>query len=173
MSKKEKKNGFRPGVIIGVTVGVVLIFACVIIGAYFLLGNKKVETKAEGNGSGNIVITKDSRNSASDIAQKVKDGMIVVKMTGKWTFNKDCSSSDAYLANSTRNKYPLKFKVTLKDTGKVLFTTDEVPVGSSLEKFGLPEKLDVGTYDIIIEHQLVKEGKVASSVSTAATLVVK
>lgn len=177
MDDNKQKKGIKPGVVVAIVVCVIAVCAGAVFGMYKFMSSKQVDntpTVAQKDVSGsNLVITEDSRISASDISEKVSDGMIVVKMTGKWTFNSDCTSSNAYLANSERNKYPLKFEITLQDTGEVILTTPEVPVGSSLENFGLPKKLESGTYDVVIAHQSVKDGEVFSTVRTAATIIVE
>jgi hypothetical protein len=52
-------------------------------------------------------------------------------------------------------------------------TKPEVPVGSCIENFGLPNKLPSGTYDVSIAYQAVKDGQVFSTVRTAAQIVVQ
>lgn len=176
MEDIKQKKGINPKVLIAIVVCLIVVGAGCVFGMYRYMDsknnkdNKNVTTDVNGS---NLVITEDKRVSASDIAEKVNDSMIVVKMTAKWTFNSDCTSSNAYLGNSDKNSYPLRFEVMLKDTGEVLLTTPDVPVGSCIQNFGLPKKLDSGTYDVIISHQAVKDGSVFSTVKTAAQIVVQ
>lgn len=175
MEDIKQKKGINPKVLIAIVVCLIVVGAGCVFGMYRYMDgkNKDNQTVTTDAGNGNIVISEDKKISASDIAEKVNDGMIVVKMTSKWTFNSDCTSSNAYLANSDKNNYPLKFEITRKDTGEVLMTTPEVPVGSCIENFGLPNKLPSGTYDVSIAHQAVKDGQVFSTVRTAAQIVVQ
>lgn len=179
MEDIKQKKGINPKVLIAIVVCLIVVGAVCVFGMYRYMDGKNNKDNKDNqnvttdvNGS-NLVITEDKRVSASDIAEKVNDSMIVVKMTAKWTFNSDCTSSNAYLGNSDKNSYPLRFEVMLKDTGEVLLTTPDVPVGSCIQNFGLPKKLDSGTYDVIISHQAVKDGSVFSTVKTAAQIVVQ
>lgn len=172
---KAGAAGSHLGIIItAVIVGVVAVIALAVgIHAYNSNKNTDKEVPTQNANGVSLVITEDSRITASDIAQKVSDGMIVVKMTGEWTFNSACTSSNAYLANSDKNSYPLRFQVTMADTGETILETPDVPVGSCIQNFGLPNKLDKGTYDIVVAHQAVKDGEVYSTVKTAAKIVVQ
>ena len=177
MEDNRKKSGIKPGIIILVVLCVITLCGGTAFGMYYVMekkasSGKNAVVQNDVNGTG-IIITEDSRISSSDIAQKVSDGMIVVKTTGEWTFNSDCTESNAYLANSDKNNYPLKFEVAMSDTGKVILTTPEVPVGSCIQNFGLPEKLAAGTYEVVVSHQAVKDGQVFSTVRTSGKIIVR
>lgn len=125
---------------------------------------------ASGNG---IVVTEDTRDAVSGIRDKVEKGKIAVRMTQHWVFEEGGASSNAYLANSTRNSYPLRFEITLAETGEVIMQSPDVPVGSCIENFPLSVTLEPGTYDVIVAHQQVEDGEVINTVSTAEVITVK
>lgn len=178
MEDIKQKKGINSKVLIAIIACLIVVGAGSVFGMYrYMDGKNKSNNTSQavttGVSSGNIVVSEDNRVSLSDISEKVNDSMIVVKMTSKWTFNSDCTSSNAYLGNSDKNNYPLKFEITRSDTGEVILTTPEVPVGSCIQNFGLPNKLESGTYDVVISHQAIKDGKVFSTVKTAAQLVIQ
>lgn len=131
------------------------------------------ESAAVGSVGSNLVITKDSKDTQGDIEQKVKAGSIAVKMTGNWFFSDNCSTSNAYIANSEHNQFPLTFELTLADSGEVILTTPEVPVGSCIEQFGLDKVLESGQYSVLVAHRQMKDGEVYNQVVTATTITVE
>lgn len=173
MNKSGKKN-----VII---ICLVAVMICVIVGlaalCYNLYQNSQ-NTPAQQtsiippSGDG-IVITEDNKNALSDIKEKVKKGMIEVKMTSNWVFEDGGKSSNAYLANSERNSYDLRFEISIADTGEVIMTSPDVPVGSCIENFPLSVTLESGDYNVVIAHQQIEDGEVMNTVRTAATITVK
>lgn len=124
-------------------------------------------------GTSGIVIKDDGRNYQGEINDKVKKGNISVKMTANWVFENGGKSSNAYLANSERNEYDLRFEITLADTGEVIMVSPDVPVGSCIENFPLSVTLDKGIYDIIVAHQQVENGEVINTVRTTGVITVK
>lgn len=54
------------------------------------------------------------------------------------------------------DKYYLTFKLVLKDTGEVLYTSGLVPPGKVIQKITLSRALTVGTYDAIVKVQPYK-----------------
>lgn len=120
-----------------------------------------------------IVVTEDTRDSLSNIQDKVDRGMISVRMTQGWVFEDGGASSNAYLANSERNTFPLRFRMTLKDSGDVIMESPDVPVGSCIENFPLSVTLEPGEYEVVIEHRQVEDGEVINTVSTAGMITVR
>lgn len=120
-----------------------------------------------------IEIKDDNRNYAAEIQDKVQRGRILVKMTSNWVFEDGGAKSNAYLANSERNSYPLRFEITLADTGEVIMTSPDVPIGSCIENFPLSVTLEPGEYEVVIAHQQVENGEIFNAVRTAGTIIVK
>lgn len=122
---------------------------------------------SEESKGGAVVITQDKRVSASEVSQQIADGMIVVKMTGEWTFKDGNSAGDGYVANSQYNSAPLKITVTLKDSKEVILETEPIPVGSCVENFPLSQDLEKGTYSAVVAHSTVDDnGEVTNTVRT-------
>ena len=61
----------------------------------------------------------------------------------------------------------------MADTGEVLMTSPDVPVGSCIENFGLEKTLDPGDYDVVVAHQQIKDGEIYNTVRTSITITVK
>lgn len=152
-----------------ITVLLCIIIILVVIG-YFLYINHR--PKLDDAGSSAIIVTEDTRNALGDINDKVAKGMIDVKMTRNWVFEDGGKSSNAYLANSERNSYILRFEISLEDTGEVIMESPDVPIGSCIENFPLSVTLDPGEYNVVIAHQQVEDGEVINTVRTSGTITV-
>lgn len=162
-----------------------IIMALAIIGlgvtvAYLVLGNKGANEPAS-NTTGNdgvatsgsaIVLTEDTKDDINALVEKLQDNSLAVKMTGTWTFSKDCTTSNAFVANSERNKHPLRVTVVMADTGEEIITLPDMEVGQKAENFGLPMELEPGEYEAVMMHQTIVDGEVHGTVNTALTIVV-
>lgn len=165
-SREKQKKSRKPLIII------LLLCIMVILAAagYFLYINRQPEE--DNIGSSAIIVTEDTRDAQGDINDKVAKGMIDVKMTRNWVFEDGGKTSNAYLANSERNSYDLRFEITLEDTGEVIMESPDVPIGSCVENFPLSVTLDPGEYNVIIAHQQVEDGEVINTVRTSGTITV-
>ena len=132
----------------------------------------QADQSGTASGSSAIIVTDDTKDALSEIKEKVAKGSIAVKMTQGWVFSDGGKKGNGYLANSERNSYDMRFQITLEDTGEVIMTSPDVPVGSCIENFPLSVTLETGTYNVIVEHQLVENGEVFATVKTAAEIVV-
>ena len=156
-------------------VGIIALLLSCAVCVYTIFNNKEVVDDSGDDfvsGEG-IVVKDDNRNYAAEIKDKVEKGMIMVRMTQNWVFKDGCKTSNAYLANATGNRTDLRFQITLAETGEVIMTSPDVPVGSCIENFPLSVELDPGTYAIIIAHQQVEDGKVTNEVRTSGKITVK
>lgn len=166
---KSKKNILQK-IIIALLICIVVILGIV---CYWLYINKEQKAEDVSPSGSSIVVDEDTRDPISDIRDKVEKGKILVKMTQDWVFEDGGAASNAYLGNSERNSYPLRFKITLEDTGEVLMESPDVPVGSCIENFPLSVTLDPGEYRVIIDHQQIEDGEVINTVSTAGVITVE
>lgn len=174
METKNGKKKLLPIILVVLLVCVIVALAGVCFKLYTDSQNKQQDAAAQLPASGSsIVVSEDNKNVLGDIQEKVKKGMIEVKMTPNWIFENGGESSNAYLANSERNSYDLRFKLTLADSGEVLMESPDVPVGSCIENFPLSVTLEPGEYEIIIAHQQVENGEVINTVLTSTTITVK
>ncbi len=166
--KEGKRNKLQIVVIIAlVCIAIILGIVC-----YWLYVNMNQPEEEAPSGS-SIVVNEDTRDPLTNIQDKVEKGMILVKMTQDWVFTDGGAVSNAYLANSERNSYPLRFKITLEDTGEVIMESPDVPVGSCIENFPLSVTLEPGEYRVMIDHQQIEDGEVINTVSTAGTITVQ
>lgn len=179
VESKKKRAGTPKGKTVAVVITIIMTSAVVALGAVcvHLYNENKAQKQAEVinrhvSGS-SMVVSDDNRNVVGEINQKAEEGKIVVKMTQNWVFTDGGKNSNAYLANSERNSYDLQFEMTLADSGEVIMTSPNVPVGSCIENFSLEKQLDPGKYDVIISHNQIKDGEIYNTVRTSATITVK
>jgi hypothetical protein len=161
------KKGNKPVIILLGAVIIILAAVC-----YILLNKEEPAEEEDASGTA-MIITEDTRDALSDINDKVAKGMIDVKMTRNWVFEDGGKKSNAYLANSERNSYELRFKITLEDTGETIMESPDVPLGSCIENFPLSVTLDPGEYNVVIAHQQVEDGEVINTVRTSDVITVK
>ena len=179
MDENKVKNKSKKGKVLTVSLVMVLLIAVGALGAvcvhlYQKSNEEEVTTTVDKNASGSaIVVSDDNRDLQNQINEKAKDGRIVIKMTQNWIFEDDCTKSNAYIANSERNTTDLRFEISLADTGEVIMTSPDVPVGSCIENFGLNKALAAGGYDVVVAHQQIKDGQIYATVRTSAKITVK
>lgn len=167
---QEKNKGNKKVLLIILLLIIIVLLAAAV---YMLYKNSTPEPEEDDTGSSAMIITEDTRDALGDINDKVAKGMIDIKMTRNWVFENGGETSNAYLANSERNSYDLRFKITLEDTGEVIMESPDVPIGSCIENFSLSTTLEPGEYNVVIAHQQVENGEVINTVRTADTITVQ
>ena len=81
----------------------------------------------------------------------------IVSMNSDWTFpDGDSESTNAFVANSKRNNWPVWFDVTLND-GRTVFESPVMPVDTNIQKFKLDESLPQGTYSGSVTYHVVDD----------------
>lgn len=168
-NSQKKGQGIKKKRIVIVSL-VLCIIALLAVVCYLIYNNNQPED--DGMGSNAMIVTEDTRDALGDINDKVAKGMIDIKMTRNWVFEDGGRSSNAYLANSERNSYDLRFEITLEDTGEVIMESPDVPIGSCIENFPLSVTLEPGEYNIVIAHQQIENDEVINTVRTTGTITV-
>lgn len=121
---------------------------------------------------GNVDI-KDDPNG-TEVAARVAEGMIAVKMNSTWVFPDGKSEGNGYVANSEANGKPMFVTVTEAESGDTLLEAGPIPVGSCIESFKLDKELEKGTYQAVVAHSLLDEnGEVYNTVRTQVTIEVR
>ncbi len=167
---------------------IIIIFLVIIVALVgviaFLLGrnvggsDKGTETGNDTNGrevvgSARVVLDEDSAaNVMEEMRQEVEEGMFECNMSMTWTFpDGSAASKDAYVVNSTNNKYPVYFDVELKDTGEKIYSSPVLPVGADLKNIKLDKDLDPGTYKAVVMYSLIRDEKSQEVISSAGFVV--
>ncbi len=180
--KGNQSGSARRGFII-IAVFLVIIVALVAVIAFLLGRNANsgsdTGTQASNDNENNrtvlqsarVVLDEDSAaNVMEEMRQEVEDGMFECKMSMTWTFPEgSAASKDAYVANSTNNKYPIYFDVILD--GETIYSSPVLPVGSELKNFTLDKDLEPGTYTPTVYYYLIRD-EVSQEVISSAGFVV-
>jgi len=183
-TEKSNQSGSAKRGFIVIAVFLVIVIALVAVIA-FLLGrnaNSGSDTGTQSSSTGNgrevveptrLVLDEDSAaNVMDEMRQEVEEGMFECNMSMTWTFaDGSAKSNDAYVANSTNNKYPIYFDVELKDTGEVVYSSPVLPVGTSLTNFALDKDIDPGNYKARVVYYLIKDEQSQEVVSSAAFVI--
>ncbi len=182
--KGNNSGSSRRGIIIIIAAFLVIIIALIAI-IVLLLGRNTNNGSDTGNqssstengrevvSSARLVLDESSAaNVMDEMRQEVEEGMFECNMSMTWTFaDGSAESRDAYVANSTNNKYPIYFDVELKDTGEVIYSSPVLPVGTSLTNFALDKDIDPGNYKARVVYYLIKDEKSQEVVSSAAFII--
>lgn len=178
MSDSNQKN--NKGIIIILALFFIVIIALIAVIAY-LLGRGNGDGNGETSGSADaprkvqeqesvrLILDEESAQDVIDEMRKeVEDGMFECEMSMKWTFADGKSESkDSYVANSTNNKYPFYFDVTLRDTGELVYSSAVLPVGAQLTNIKLDKELPAGAYNAIAHYTLIRDTETQEVISTA------
>lgn len=156
--------------------GFSVVFIAILAVGFFVysLLNKKPVVDPPYNG-GNLVVDESNLGSIGEhLDDQVADGMFEVNMNTIWSFaNGKSASSDAYIANSTSNHYPISFDVKLSDSEEAIYTSSVIPVGYSIKEIKLDTDLAAGTYKAICNYHLLNEdGSERSSLAVNITLII-
>ena len=175
---KSAKRGY-----IIIIVFLVIIVALVGVIA-FLLGRNTggsdtgTDTGNKDNGrkvaeSARVVLDEDSAaNVMEEMRQEVEEGMFECNMSMTWTFDDGSAQSrDAYVANSTNNKYPFYFDVVLNDTKTLVYSSPILPVDAELTNFSLDYDLDPGTYKATVMYSLLRDADSQEVISSAGFVI--
>jgi len=153
-------TGFSLVIITIIIVGIIL---------YQLL-NKKPDA------NGNLVINDSNLSTIGEqLEEQVQDGMYEVNMNTNWNFrNSKSASSNASVANSTSNRYPVSFDIILEGQEEAIYSSDVIPVGYSIKEIKLDTELPAGTYNGICKYHLLNEdGSEKSSLSVTITIIIE
>jgi hypothetical protein len=181
-TEKSNQSGSAKRGFIIIAVFLVIVIALVAVIA-FLLGRSANSGSGNGTESSNsdngrkvmesarVVLDEDSAaNVMEEMRQEVEDGMFECKMSMTWTFPEgSVASKDAYVANSTNNKYPIYFDVILD--GENIYSSPVLPVGAELKNIILDKDLEPGTYNPTVFYYLIRD-EVSQEVISSAGFVV-
>lgn len=177
---KSAKRGY-----IIIIVFLVIIVALVGVIAFLLGRNTNTGGSDTGTDTGNkdngrkvaesarVVLDEDSAaNVMEEMRQEVEEGMFECNMSMTWTFDDGSAQSrDAYVANSTNNKYPFYFDVVLNDTKTLVYSSPILPVGAELTNFSLDYDLDPGTYKATVMYSLLRDADSQEVISSAGFVI--
>lgn len=88
-------------------------------------------------------------------------GRYTASMNSDWTFpDAKSASANAYVANVSRNSYPVNFVVVRNDTQDVIYESPDIPVGGKLSNIKLDdESLPKGTYPCTLTYRLLGKNR--------------
>lgn len=119
------------------------------------------------------VITEDNKDDVvKQLQEKVEEGMFEMTMTTTWTFeNSSTPSTDSLVGNADSNREAFYFTVARKDTGEVVYTSPEIPVGSQITEVKLEKDVPAGSYPATLQYHFINEsGGESGSIGVAITL---
>ena len=178
----DQAGSSKKGLII-IIVFLVIIVALVGVIAFLLgrnTGGSDAGTEASNTDNGRkvaesarVVLDEDSAaNVMEEMRKEVEEGMFECNMSMTWTFSDgSAASKDAYVANSTNNKYPIYFDVILNDTGEKVYSSPVLPVGAELTNFSLDKDLDPGTYQATVYYSLIRDEESQEVISSAGFVI--
>jgi hypothetical protein len=168
IDENEQKKKKRKKIIIIAIIVLLLIVIGILL--FFLLRKKPEE---EQRGSVRQVMSQEQGESVmEDMREEVAKGMFECQMSMNWTFPDGKSpSGDAYVGNSTSNKYPIYFDVIMEDTDEVVYSSPVIPVGANIANFALDKELPAGNYKAKVMYTLIEDVETQKEISQAAFVV--
>ena len=171
------KNPIRVLVIVGSLIIVALLGVIV---ALVMNLNRGGETKEPEEAPAQRAVLVSEENMDEVIEEMTREpavprGLFEVSMNMEWNFPDGASpSTNAYVENVANNNYPIYFDVTLRDTGRTIYRSPVLPLGTALQNFALDENLGPGTYDCVCVYHLVDEQQnTLSTLNMAVTVNVE
>lgn len=139
---------------------IILVLVVAGMGGYIFFSRNSVQ--AEQKEKRNYVVTQENADEVVEqmVERASRDaGSYTATMNSTWHFPDGKSpSTDAYVANSADNKWPVWFDVTLSD-GRTVYESPILPVDTYIREFTLDEELPEGTYGGTITYHLVDENQ--------------
>ena len=84
-----------------------------------------------------------------ELNQKVREGMINISMNTSPVFENSHAKGNLMIVNNEVNNYPQIVYIVLKDSGKEIYRSKGIPVGSKIEYAALDVELAPGSYDCV------------------------
>lgn len=137
----------------------VLLIAAIGIAAFFIIKAQKEYSLADESIPGGNLIVDESNLAEVDayLSDSVATGMFEVSMNTIWSFpDGKSASTDAYVANSPSNHFPITFEILL-DNSDMIYSSTVIPVGNRIKDIVLERDLDAGTYPAVCMYHLWNE----------------
>ena len=166
---QEKKKSNRKVIIVTIVI-IALVFVIGVMGCviYSLLNKTEEEKPIENRSASEGLVV------GGNISEKKKNARFTTDMNMIWTFPSGSPvSTNAHIGNSGSNSYECYFEIYLDDENqKLLYSSQVLPVGTSIEQLKLDDVLPDGTYDALCTFHILDDenpteelGKVSFNVS--------
>lgn len=105
----------------------------------------------------------------------VKEGMMTVQISTSPTFENGSASGEIKVVNSKDNKHPQVIEIILKDTQEVIYKSESIKVGDTLDSIKLDKNLSAGQYAALAQLSYVDENtdKVIGTTYVNITIMIK
>ena len=112
---------------------------------------------------------------AKKLNEKVAEGMINISMNTAPYFEDGKAEGNVMIVNESINNYPQQVEFIRNDTGKQIFQSKAIPVGSKVERAALDVELPAGTYECTaMFHNLDPEtGDIIGTAGAIITITIK
>ena len=160
---------------------VAAVIAAIIIAVILLWPKTSDLDDPDTPGSGMVITPANVTEIQAELREKVERGMFATYMNVTWRFpNGNAPSSNAVMGNSSANRFPFWFTITLSDDddtsdSKVVYTSGLLPVGTQLDELILDVPLPAGTYPAIVHINMIDDDgiPVESNTGINVTLIVE
>lgn len=155
---------------------IVLILVVAGMGGYILVSRNSSSGAEEQTERRAVLVTEENVDQVVEgiVETPPSANSYIARMNSEWHFPDGASpSTDAYVANSPDNKWPVWFDVTLGD-GRTVYESPILPVDTYLQNFALAENLEAGTYGGTITYHLVDDDQnELSTLSIGISIIVE
>ncbi len=149
----KPKNPYRNA---GILIGVLLVLAILLAAFRGCEGDKLTENPADTVFPGIVYDDgaveggwdeADTEKIIASLNEKVEEGMINISMNTSPTFKDGTSEGNLMIVNEGINRYPQMVEIIRSDTGKTIYKSGAIPVGSKIESDTLDVDLEAGDYE--------------------------
>lgn len=183
MNKTNRKHGAKISkgklfTIVGSVAAVIIITVLVVVIVSLLqrepeviVEHERIIVEPNVGGKGTLVTEDNLAEVLEELKKPVEDGSYSVKMNMNWHFPSSTEeSTNAYVANSTRNKRTVYFDVILTGSNELVYSSPYLEVGAEISGFALDAALEAGEYEATVIYHLVDDDY--NEITTASVIVV-
>lgn len=118
--------------------------------------DQEMSGSIQGGGTGTVI---DETTDDVGESEKLTYGFFETSMYDTlWVFDKVTMTCDrAYVGNLETNVYDLYFTIE-DENGNILYTSDIIPIGSSIDSVTLAQDLEPGRYECLMVYHLLEPG---------------
>lgn len=169
----EKKKGKSKIVIIILLV--LLVIACGIVGFFLWKNSQKPKTDflIDKMAQDGFLEGKSDEEINRLLNQVVEEGMFNISINSNPVFEDGASEGNLRIENVPGNQYYMKVKITLDDTGEVIYQSDGIKQGQYIEKAPLSVDLDAGTYNATATFTAIDPKSLTEQGQTAAQIQIE
>lgn len=146
--KKKKKKKRTSRKLIAIIILLILLIALVIGGVYMINRRQKFERyQFDTEAMEGRIQTMTEEEILAELNRVVEEGMFNISIASSILFDSPTAEGQARIENIHANHYHMQVDITLDDTGELIYSSNLIRPGYSIEKIKLSKRLAPGEYE--------------------------